>query len=516
MHQSQVDERIIIEKQGEFANCDGVDVAKSLEGTMKKIRGIKLRTRIFLGSLPPILLLIMLNGVTYSHYWEMKELQEEIETEQETIREVSQLTVGLSKIVRAVRGQVLFPTEEDYQDTYQEGLDLFQEASPGIIEMLEDDPEHIEPMEKVLAEANEIIETSERVFALVKAGQIQQATALTTEIRLDGLEDIHQRILHEEEENLAAKKLEAQSARSFLLILVTVGTIIAAAIALALNSLVSSIISRTLQESVVHITDSSNEIATTVEQQERIANQQVAEVNETTVTMDELEASFRQTSEQAKAAATGAGQVLELAKSGTQAVEDNLEGMSNLEKEMELIAEQMLQLSEQANQIGTISQLVSDIASQTNLLALNSSVEAVRAGEYGKGFGVVANEIRKFADQSQQSAGKINELVSQIQNAIHSTVLVTEKGTKLVTVEVKTAKKTEQAFAEVSQAIDKVALNTQQISLNLKQQLDGVHQVLKAMESISDGTKETASGISQTKISAQQLNEIAKSLERLI
>ncbi|NJL40637.1 MAG: chemotaxis protein [Leptolyngbyaceae cyanobacterium SM1_4_3] len=510
------------------ANCIGVDIAESLERKHKgmkhkgmelrgmELRGMKLRTRIFLGSLSPILLLVMLNGFTYSHYWQMRELQEEIETEQETIREVSQLTVGLSKMVRAVRGQVLFPTEEDYQDTYQEGLEQFQEASSGIIEMLEDDPEHIEPMEKVLAEANELIEVSERVFALVKAGQIQQATALTAEIQLEGLEDIHQRILYEEEENLVDKRLEAESARSFLLILVTVGTIIAAAIALTLNALISSVISRTLQESIVRLTTSSNQIATTVEQQERIANQQVAEVNATTATMDELEASFRHTSEQAKAAATGAGQVLELAKSGIQAVEDNLEGMSNLEKEMELIAEEIMQLSEQANQIGTISQLVSDIASQTNMLALNSSVEAVRAGEHGKGFGIVANEIRKFADQSQQSAGKINELVSQIQNAIYSTVMATEKGTKLVTVEVKTAKGTEQAFTEVSQAIDKVALNTQQISLNLKQQLDGVHQVLQAMESVDCGTKETASGISQTKISTQQLSEIAQSLERLI
>ena len=232
--------------------------------------------------------------------------------------------------------------------------------------------------------------------------------------------------------------------------------------------------------------------------------------------MDELEASFRQASDQAKAAAIAARQALELAKGGTQAVGNNLEGMFTLEKEVELIAEQMLQLSEQANQIGSISQLVSDIANQTNILALNSSVEAVRAGEYGKGFGIVANEIRKLADQSQRSAEKISELVYQIQNAISSTVMVTEKGTKMVTAEVEIAKKTEQAFAGVSHAINKVALNTQQISLNLKQQLDGVQQVVKAMESINQGVKETASGISQARAGTQQLNEIALDLKHLV
>jgi methyl-accepting chemotaxis protein len=477
---------------------------------------MKLRTRIFLGYLPPILLLVILNGVTYSYFLTMQELQEEIEREQETVREVSQLTVSLSKIVRAVRGQVLFPKDEDYQVTYQEGLQLFQKISPGILDLLEDDPEHLEPMQKLLAESDKLIENSDRVFALLKAGQIEQATALTAELRLHDLEELHQRILHEEEENLAQKKSDAHAARSFLLTLVTVGTVFAAAIALALNALISSAISRTLQQSVHHITTSSNEIATTVEEQERVAHQQVASVNETTTTMDELEVSFRQASDQARAAAIAARQALELAKGGTQAVGNNLEGMFTLEKEVELIAEQMLQLSEQANQIGSISQLVSDIANQTNILALNSSVEAVRAGEYGKGFGIVANEIRKLADQSQRSAEKISELVYQIQNAISSTVMVTEKGTKMVTAEVEIAKKTEQAFAGVSHAINKVALNTQQISLNLKQQLDGVQQVVKAMESINQGVKETASGISQARAGTQQLNEIALDLKHLV
>lgn len=101
----------------------------------------------------------------------------------------------------------------------------------------------------------------------------------------------------------------------------------------------------------------------------------------------------------------------------------------------------MVHLSEQANQIGSISQFVSDLANQTNMLALNSAVEAVRAGENGKGFSVVANEIRRLADQSQRSAEKIYVLVSEIQSAINSTVMVTEEGTKRVAAGVQIAQK---------------------------------------------------------------------------
>ncbi|MGD1717232.1 methyl-accepting chemotaxis protein [Dapis sp. BLCC M172] len=93
------------------------------------------------------------------------------------------------------------------------------------------------------------------------------------------------------------------------------------------------------------------------------------------------------------------------------------------------MAQQITRLSEQTNQIGNISQLVGDLANQTNMLALNAAVEAVRAGEHGKGFGVVASEIRKLADESRKSAEKIYTLVADIQTSINSTVLATEAGT---------------------------------------------------------------------------------------
>ncbi|HBL62846.1 MAG TPA: methyl-accepting chemotaxis protein [Cyanobacteria bacterium UBA8803] len=268
---------------------------------------------------------------------------------------------------------------------------------------------------------------------------------------------------------------------------------------------------------LVHaISTASQQIFSTLEEQERVASQQAASVNETTTTMDELEASSRQSAEQAKAAVAAAQQALQLTQGGTQAVGETLEGMFTLEKKVGAIAEQIVRLSEQANQIGSISQLVSDLANKTNMLALNSSVEAVRAGEHGKGFSVVANEIRKLADQSQRSAEKISLLVSEIQGAINSTVMVTDEGTKTVTAGVQIAKKTDQAFTGVADAVNKVVLNNQQISLNLKQQVDAIQQVVQAMESINQGAKETAIGINQTKVGTQQLNETALNLQEMV
>ncbi|MEW6492068.1 MAG: methyl-accepting chemotaxis protein [Cyanobacteriota bacterium] len=279
---------------------------------------------------------------------------------------------------------------------------------------------------------------------------------------------------------------------------------------------ISQYIKSRLTRTINTLASSSSQISATIDQQERIASQQAASVNETTTTMDELEASCRQAAEQAKAAVTAAQQALGLTQGGTQAVEEALEGMFTLEKKVGAIAEQILYLSEQAEQIGSISQLVSDLANKTNMLALNSSVEAVRAGEHGKGFSVVANEIRKLADQSEKSAEKINGLVSEIQSAINSTVMVTDEGTKTVTAGVKIAQKTNQAFTGVADSVNKVVLNNQQISLNLKQQADAMQQIVEAMETINKGAKETASGISQTKSGTERLNEAALVLKRIV
>lgn len=110
--------------------------------------------------------------------------------------------------------------------------------------------------------------------------------------------------------------------------------------------------------------------------------------------------------------------------------------MSTLKDKVNALAEQILHLSEQTQQIGGISELVGNLANQTNMLALNAAIEAARAGEHGKGFGVVAGEIRKLADQSKKSAEKINALVTDIPGAINTTVIVTDEGTKTVDIKV--------------------------------------------------------------------------------
>ncbi len=279
---------------------------------------------------------------------------------------------------------------------------------------------------------------------------------------------------------------------------------------------ITSGVNRRVEEVAQEITQSSTDIAATMTQQERIANDQAASVNQTTTTMDELGASSRQSAEQAEAAAADARNALVLTESGSKAVERTLADMSALKAKVGEIAEQILRLSEQTSQIRNISGLVSDLATQTNMLALNAAVEAVRAGEHGKGFAVVASEIRKLADQSQKSTEKINGLVGDIQSAINSTVIVTDEGSKTVQASLKIAKETAEAFEGVTEAINNITLSTQQISLSAKQQAIAIQQVVEAMNSLNKVANQTAQGISQVKTGTDRLNSVAHNLKQIV
>lgn len=257
-----------------------------------------------------------------------------------------------------------------------------------------------------------------------------------------------------------------------------------------------------IRELTAAVSSFSVQVLATIEEQERLAGQQASAVHQTSVTMDELGASSQKSAEQAEAAARGASQVLILANGSSETSQSiATEGVSLREK-MAQIAERIVQLSQLVSQINKIANTVSNFADQTNMLALNASVEAVRAGEHGRGFGVVAAEIRKLSDRSRTSAEQINNLVGDIQLATNSTAIVTEEGTKTV--------------AAIVSAVSDIVLNVQQISLSARQQATAIEQVVNAMNSLNQGAAETATGIKQTKIGTQKLNEAAFKLKAAV
>lgn len=291
-----------------------------------------------------------------------------------------------------------------------------------------------------------------------------------------------------------------------LIILIIVGAIIAN----------TRRISSTLNKFTSNIAQSTNQIAAKVERQENVANEQASSVGQTTSTVDSLGDSSRRSAIQAEESAKSASTALSLAESGAETVEQTRVGMESLKERVREIAEQIINLSEQTEQIAGVSELVGDLASQTNMLALNAAVEAARAGEYGKGFGVVAGEIRKLADQSRKSADRINNLVTDVQAAMNSAVMVTDEGKKTAESSIELALNTAESFIGVKDAINNVFANTSEISNAAKQQAIGIQEILAAVNALNLGAMDTAADMEEVKTSTVQLKESADELKAIV
>jgi uncharacterized membrane-anchored protein YhcB (DUF1043 family) len=292
-----------------------------------------------------------------------------------------------------------------------------------------------------------------------------------------------------------------------------IGTVL---VALVVGVIVGRMISAPIRNSVQEFLTTSSEISVTTEQHERTAAQQAAAVSETSATMDELGRSAQQSIFQAESANSTAKQAVINAKTGARAMDEMLTSMEELSRRVDNIGAQILRLSDQTSQIGHVTEAVKDIANQTNLLALNAAVEATRAGEHGKGFTVVSQEIRKLAEQSKKSAERISDLVDTIQKGTNATVLATEAGTQTTKLSGEQVKYAKQSFDVLLDSVNNIAEVLQQIALTAKQQSNATNQVVEAMSMINTGAQETANGINQNKEAIQKLNRAAKTLQNVI
>lgn len=366
---------------------------------------------------------------------------------------------------------------------------------------------------------NKLIAMEDRAFELINQGKLDEASGLLLSSEYEKQKEIYAEGLEKTTNSLrnyVQKIIQDKSQLTFSgLTIIAIGSgILLFAWILVLRRTQKYI--QAIIDLETLISETSTEMTATVERQEEIISQQASSVNQTTVTIDQLGFTSRESAQRAEDSAAGASEALSLAENGSQTIKQTLTGMENLKIRVREIAEQIMNLSEQTGQISTISDVVEDVANQTNILALRASVEAARVGEEGQGFGVVADEIRKLADESRRSANTINNLVADIQVAMNSAVMVTDEGKKTAETSIELAEDTAQTFVNVKNAINNVFSNNQEIFQNTKQQAISIQDIMSTINAINLDAQDTAEGISQVKTSATQLQDFAQKLKAII
>jgi methyl-accepting chemotaxis protein len=271
-----------------------------------------------------------------------------------------------------------------------------------------------------------------------------------------------------------------------------------------------------MQEATDNLIRGNSNISAATTEQAASVTEQAASVAETTAAVEEVRQTAQQSVERAQLVSEMASTTLKLAENGLDAIKRTEEGMADLKDQVHHIAETILSLSEQTQQIGEIIATVNDIADQSNLLALNAAMEAARAGEAGRGFAVVASEVRNLAEQSRQATAQVSSILNEIQKAANTAVMVTEKGTQSAEGGVGLAQSTGSSIRIIREHTQQVAAASQQIAASARQQLAGMDQITRAMENINQGATHTQKGMEQVDQAAQNLNDLAKQLTSIV
>jgi len=279
----------------------------------------------------------------------------------------------------------------------------------------------------------------------------------------------------------------------------------------------------TLREQTRQLVDGANvlgsaatQIVASTAQLASSATQSAAAVSETTTTVEEVRQTAQLASQKAKHVSESAQKAAQISQSGRKSTEDVGAGMNRIRQQMDAIAVSMGQLSEQTQAIGRIIATVEDLASQSNLLAVNAAIEAAKAGEHGRGFGVVAQEVKSLAEQSRQATNEVRSILTDIQKATTAAVLATEQGSKAVEAGGRQTEIAADSIQGLAGSVTEAAQSATQIAASSQQQLVGVDQVAAAMESIKQASSQNVTSAKQLETAARNLSDLGLRLRQIV
>ena len=270
-----------------------------------------------------------------------------------------------------------------------------------------------------------------------------------------------------------------------------------------------------MNEGISVLASSSEEILAATSQVATSTQETATAISEIATTVEEVKQTAVLAGSKSQGVAESTERTRQVALGGRQAVEDALSGMQQIREQMQAVAESIMRLGEQSQAIGEIVASVGDLAEQSNLLGVNASIEAVKAGEIGKGFSVVAQEVKALAEQSKQATAQVRGILGEIQKAMTKAVLLAEQGGKTVESGYERARVSGEAIRSLSDSIEQSSEMALQIAATSQQQLVGMDQIAAAMENIRQASQDNVGGTRQVDLAARNLHRLGLTLKGL-
>jgi len=363
------------------------------------------------------------------------------------------------------------------------------------------------------ARLDELIAKRQKIKSLTDTSQLKvEGMKQAREAVLSAIDNLIKRI-----KKVVAETRKESSDRATMAIIFLIGIgllLIASAAGVAWR--LSRDLRREVGAAVGHIQSSSSELEAAAAQQASGGRDQASAMSEITTTISELLITSRQIADSAQRVSKVAEDTADAARTGDATIDQTRASINAIRSQVDQIVQHMLSLGEKSQQIGTVVDLVSELAEQTNILAINATIEASGAGEWGRRFAVVAEEIRKLADRTAGSAKEIRTLIDDVRGAVNTTVMATEIGAKAVDAGSRQFDDATNSFRRIAQLVATTSDATREIELSTKQQTTAVEQVNSAASDTARASRETEASAVQTKQTAAHLSTLSGDLLDLV
>ncbi len=476
-------------------------------------------TKIGAGYALALMILVILGVVSYRNTTGLIDAAQMRAHSYQVLENLERVLSTLEAAETGQRGYIIVG-EDRYLEPYQSGVSSVKQAIQSLRELTVDNPtqlQRLNALEPLIAV--KLAELKETIALRKSKGFDAAVKVVRTDNGKKTMDDARKVIaeMGDEERMLLEQRSNEMKVTSNTTISVIVyGIPFAFALLILVGFWITRTITRQLRESVDQLSTSSAEILATTTQIASGAAETASAVSETTATVEEVKQTAQVSSQKARNVSDSAQKASLVFQGGRKAVEEAMQGMQRIQEQMESIAESIVRLSEQSQAIGEIIATVNDLAEQSNLLAVNAAIEAAKAGEQGKGFTVVAQEIKSLAEQSRQATAQVRTILGDIQKATSTAVLATEQGNKAVQAGVKQTTETGEAIRLLADSVSEAAQAATQIAASSQQQMVGMDQVALAMENIKQASVQNVSGTRQAEIAAQSLHELGQKLSDMI
>ncbi len=262
--------------------------------------------------------------------------------------------------------------------------------------------------------------------------------------------------------------------------------------------------SEQLLASTEETSKATEQISNAIQEVSAGAEKQVSSTTDATGVVTEIARALSEATSNMQNATESSLHASELSQNGNEVIRKTITQMNLINEKVLFSADVVNMLGNKSNEIGNIVSIITEIAAQTNLLALNAAIEAARAGEQGRGFAVVADEVRKLAEQSGAAAGQIKELIQEIQNGTQKAVVAMDGGTTAVAEGLILANDAGSAFTEILRAVEDVSKQTKEVSMAVTQIHSGAQSMVASVDDISRVTELSAENAQTVAASAEE------------